>query len=170
MDCPILEVTKMLIKEVDDELRGVIKHFRGTSTLVVSRGQVHHLDKLPGYVVMQDDEVKALISYNIVDKKCEIVSLDSNVENQGFGSSLIESVIEKARNTGCKSIWLITSNANIKAIRFYQKRGFDMRVVHHNAIDEARKIKPSIPLTSEDGIPIRHEIEFEKLLNSLGMI
>ncbi|CAM4379288.1 hypothetical protein PAAL109150_23605 [Paenibacillus alkaliterrae] len=46
---------------------------------------------------------------------------------------------------------LLTSNDNIKAIRFYQKRGFDIKAVHQNAITEARKIKPSIPLIGLKG-------------------
>lgn len=47
------------------------------------------------------------------------------------------------------------------AIRFYQKRGFDMIKIHHNAVDVARKLKPSIPILGDFGIPIKHEIEFE---------
>ncbi|MNV93512.1 hypothetical protein D3C71_1882140 [compost metagenome] len=61
-------------------------------------------------------------------------------------------------------MWLITSNDNTRAIRFYQKRGLDLKAVHRDAITEARKLKPSIPLIGMDGIPIRHELEFELTL------
>ena len=36
--------------------------------------------------------------------------------------------------------------------------------LYHNALDTARRIKPEIPLTGIDGIPLKHEIELEILL------
>jgi RimJ/RimL family protein N-acetyltransferase len=70
-------------------------------------------------------------------------------------------VKEVARQHGCQRVWLITTNDNLNALRFYQKRGFELVAVHRRAIDEARKIKPEIPLIGEYGIPIRDEIELE---------
>ena len=66
--------------------------------------------------------------------KCQIVSLDSLIENKGIGSKLLEKVIETAEKRKCKRIWLVTTNDNIKAIKFYQKRGFDMVAVHRNSL------------------------------------
>lgn len=74
---------------------------------------------------------------------------------------MIDAVVRRAQKSNCSRVWLITSNDNTKAIRFYQKRGYDLKAVHPHAITEARKGKPSIPLNGFDGIPIRHEIEFE---------
>ncbi|MDQ0878263.1 ribosomal protein S18 acetylase RimI-like enzyme [Paenibacillus sp. V4I3] len=153
----------MVINEINEIHKEGIKDFRGS--IIISRGQVHSLDNLPGYVVLIDDEIKGLITYNIYNDECEIVSLDSKVKGQGIGTKLIDLVIEKARGSSCKRVWLITSNDNLRAIRFYQKRGFDIKAVHQNAITEARKIKPSIPLIGFDGIPVRHEIEFELMIN-----
>ncbi|MNC40667.1 Mycothiol acetyltransferase [compost metagenome] len=110
---------------------------------------------------MKDGIVQGVIYYCCEAGECEIVSLDSRVENLGTGTKLIELVILAADSLGCTKVWLITSNDNTRAIRFYQKRGFDMVAVHHDAITEARKLKPSIPLTGYDGIPVRHEVEFE---------
>jgi GNAT superfamily N-acetyltransferase len=107
----------------------------------------------------------ACILYKIVGEECEIVSLDSRVEGQGIGSRLIKLAIEEAQLHGCLRVWLITSNDNFKAIRFYQRRGFDMVRIHREAITEARKLKPSIPIYGHDGIPVRHEVEFEYWIN-----
>ncbi|MDQ8734230.1 GNAT family N-acetyltransferase [Paenibacillus sp. LHD-38] len=152
----------MVIKAIDEKLRAEAIEFRGS--IIVSRGQVHSINKLPGYVVLIGDEIKGMITFHISEGDCEIVSLDSKVEGQGIGTKLIDLVISAAREQNCNRVWMITSNNNIRAIRFYQKRGFDMKAVHQNAITEARKIKPSIPMAGFDGIPIRHEIEFELLL------
>jgi hypothetical protein len=70
-------------------------------------------------------------------------------------------IIEMAKENKCKKIWLVTTNSNINAIKFYQKRGFDISNIYINAMNKARKIKPEIPEIAENGIKIRDEIEFE---------
>jgi len=87
--------------------------------------------------------------------------LDSLSENRGIGTRLLEEVIKISRNNGCNRVWLITSNDNTNAMRFYQKRGFEFKEVYINAIEDARKIKPQIPIVGYDNIPIKHEIEME---------
>lgn len=42
--------------------------------------------------------------------------------------------------------------------------GYYLVAVHVNSIEKARKLKPEIPPTGFHGIPIRHELEFEKTL------
>lgn len=131
------------------------------SSIIVTRGMVHDVKDLPGFVALVDGEIKGIIIYSINDCECEIITLASLIENRGVGSLLMSKVAETARENGCRRIWLITTNDNINAIRFYQKRGYDLVSVHRNAIAESRKIKPQIPLVGFDGIPIRHEVEFE---------
>ena len=58
----------------------------------------------------------------------------------------------------------ITTNDDLDAIRFYQRRGWTITAVHVNALAESRKIKPSIPEIGNYGIPLRDEIEFELVL------
>ncbi|MGD8245715.1 MAG: hypothetical protein PVG25_02965 [Anaerolineae bacterium] len=58
-------------------------------------------------------------------------------------------------------IWLITTNDNLAALRFYQRRGFSLVAVHPGAVDQARTLKPEIPAIGHSGIPIRDEIELE---------
>lgn len=131
---------------------------------IVTKGKVHDANSLPGYMAVEDGEIKGLITYWIEDVECEIVSLDSFCENIGIGSMLIEKVIEKAKESKCGRVWLITTNDNTRAIRYYQKRGFSLAAVHIDAIEKSRELKPEIPLYGFDGIPILHEFEFEKRL------
>ena len=72
--------------------------------------------------------------------------------------------VSYARNNGISKITLITTNDNLSALRFYQKRGFDMTRLFCNAVDQSRKLKPEIPLIGIDGIPLKHEIELEMSL------
>ena len=134
------------------------------SSIIVSRGKVHSFEDLPGFIALENGRIIGLITYSISDDSLEIVSLDSFVKNRGVGTQLINHVIEKAKEFKCKRVLLITTNDNTRAIRYYQKRGFNLCNIYLNAVNEARKIKPQIPLYGYDNIPILHEIEFEMLL------
>lgn len=135
---------------------------------MVSRGRVHHIDTLPGFAALQDDRVVGLATYRIDGDECELTTIDSLSEGAGIGSALIDAVKDAVRQAGCKRLWLLTTNDNTPAIRFYQKRGFVLAALHRNAIEASRKLKPEIPLIGRDGIPIRDELELE--MNLQGMI
>jgi RimJ/RimL family protein N-acetyltransferase len=78
---------------------------------------------------------------------------------------LIDTAKQRARQAGCQRLWLITTNDNLTALRFYQKRGFTLAALHRNALKQSRKIKPEIPLVGNHGIPLRDEIELEMILD-----
>jgi Acetyltransferase (GNAT) family. len=149
----------MQYDEITSEYAEEIAALRGDR--IVSRGRVHTVRQLAGYAAREDERIQGLILYDIRNNDCEIVALNSYSENRGIGTRLIELVKNKAIAEKRNRLWLITTNDNIKAIRFYQLRGFDMKCIHPNAVDEARLVKPTIPLYSSEGIPIKHEIEFE---------
>ncbi len=127
---------------------------------VVAHEAVYYPHALPGFVALQDGEVAGLVTYRIDGASCEIVSLDSLRPGQGIGTELVEAVKAAARRAGCRRVWLITTNDNLNALGFYQKRGFRIAAVNRNAVEEARKLKP-IPRLGENGIPIMDEIVME---------
>ena len=134
------------------------------SPIIASHGSIFHPSELPGFVARQDNEIVGLITYAIDDDWCEIVTLNSLREGMGIGSRLIQAVKQTALEADCSRLWLITTNDNLHAMKFYQKRGFRPIAIHPNAVDEARKLKPEIPLIGNDGIPIHDELELEMLL------
>jgi ribosomal protein S18 acetylase RimI-like enzyme len=131
------------------------------SVEVVSRGKVQIADRLPGFIAWKAEERAGLITYRVEEDQCEIVTIDSLSPGIGVGSALIDRVIQEARSQNCQRLWLITTNDNLPALHFYQKRGFRLSAVYPNAILVSRKLKPSIPLIGIDGIPICDEIELE---------
>lgn len=131
------------------------------SPMTVSKGRLSNTADLPGFILKINGAVRGLITYHIDGKDCEIVTLDSKINQRGLATQLINKVIEKARSSGCKRVWLITTNDNTHAIRFYQKRGFEWVGFYRNSMDDSRILKPEIPESGNDGIPIKHEIEFE---------
>lgn len=152
------------ITELTDENREwacTLLEERWGSTTVVSRGKVHKADTLSGFVAFIDGANRGLVTYRISQKECEVVTLDSLGEGLGIGSALLDAVHTVAKSLGCLRIWLITTNDNTSALRFYQRKGFELVAVHCNAIAESRRLKPTIPAIGIDGIPIRDEIELE---------
>ncbi|MFZ5856686.1 MAG: GNAT family N-acetyltransferase [Chloroflexota bacterium] len=131
---------------------------------VVAHGTVFQPENVSGFLALDDNDWIGLITYTFLDTDCEIVSVDSLRENEGIGTALIEKVVEEAKANQCRRVHVSTTNANLRALGFYQKRGFQLCELRVNAIEEARKLKPSIPLIGENNIPLRDEIELEMML------
>lgn len=134
---------------------------RWGATQVAAHGCLIDADRLPGFIAQGDAGRVGLVTYRIEEPACEVVSLDSLDEDRGVGTALLEAVVATARAAGCRRLWLITTNDNIRALRFYQRRGLRLVAVHRDALDVSRRLKPSIPLIGQDGIPLRDEIELE---------
>ena len=105
-----------------------------------------------------------MATYYIRRHECEMVSLNAFTKAAGIGTMLVDAVKRTARVAGCSRLWLTTTNDNLDAIRFYQRRRFQLVAVHPNAMEVSRKLKPSIPEVGNFGIPLRDELEFEMRL------
>lgn len=132
--------------------------------IIVSRGRVHRPLELPAFVAYREGEPVGAAIYEIRDNACELVSLDALRQWQGIGTALLHAVETAAAEARCETVWLITTNDNTDALRFYQRRGYRFRAVHPLAIEESRRIKPAIPEIGNYGIAIRDELELAKRL------
>lgn len=131
------------------------------STTQVTRGRLHHADELPGFAAFRGEEEVGLITYDIVGDECEIVTHNSMGDEGGIGSCLLAEVRTLARTRGCRRLWLVTSNDNTLAMKFYQRRDFDMIALHRDSITDNRRLKPEMPEVGMFGIRVKHEIEME---------
>jgi ribosomal protein S18 acetylase RimI-like enzyme len=131
------------------------------SRRVVSRGRMYYPEKLPGFIATIEGKLVGLLTYEIRNRECEVVTINSTSERLGIGSGLLEAVRRVAISAGCKRLWLITTNDNTRALRFYQKRGFRLVALYPNQLEKSRLLKPEIPMMGIDGIPLRDEIELE---------
>jgi RimJ/RimL family protein N-acetyltransferase len=128
---------------------------------VISRGRAIDTTELPGFVAIEEERIAGIVTYHMEEGACEIVTFNSFLMNRGVGTLMVKVMLQTAKEAGCQRLWLITTNDNTNAIRFYQRKGFELIAVHINAILESRRMKPEIPMIGEDGIPIKHELEFE---------
>ena len=148
----------------DEDWVGRSLELRWGSRRVVSRGRLFYPEKLDGLIAMRGGRPVGLLTFRMENRECEVVTLDSFLEGQGVGSTLLNAARDRALSQGCRRLWLITTNDNLRALGFYQKWGMKIAAVHRDAMEESRKIKPEIPAVGKNGIPLRDEIEMEILL------
>ena len=153
------------IEKISKETRNIVNQFfidNWFSTDMSVRGEIIDATKLDGFLLQEDSKIIGLATYTFFNDICEIVSLDSKRENIGIGSALLKEVEKAAVDNDCKKMRLITTNDNMRALQFYQKRGYCLSKIYPNAMDEVRKVKPNVPVIGDNGIPLRDEIELEK--------
>lgn len=143
--------------------RSVVDLLAGSwgSTTVVCHGAVYDAAALPALVAARGTRLAGLLTYTIIADGLEVVSLNAVVPRSGVGGALLAAAADVAEAAGCARLWLITTNDNLDALRFYQRRGMRIVGVAPGAVDEARRIKPSIPQVGAYGIGIHDEITLE---------
>lgn len=153
------------VEEADREWVRQVSIDHWASEIVVTRNSVYLVEEQPGFISLLEEERVGLATYRIEFNLCEILTLNSLVPGRGIGSMLLDAVENEAKQQDCKRIWVITTNNNLEALGFYQKRGYSIKTIHSGAIEKSRRLKPEIPLVADNGIPIRDEIELEKFLD-----
>ena len=129
--------------------------------LQVRLGSVVDPLTLSGLIAERDGEPVGIVTYEPDGDDVEVVYIEVTDKHQGVGTRLLDAV--EAR-TEARRLWLVTTNDNLDALRFYQRRGFRITLVRPGATDEARRtLKPSIAEVGSFGIPIRDEIVLERL-------
>lgn len=130
------------------------------------RGELIDPTVLPGFVALANGERVGLATYAVRGDECELVTIDSLREGIGVGRALLDAVREAAVAAGCRRLWLVTTNDNVRALEVYQRWGMELVALRRNAVTESRKtLKPSIPERAANTIPIRDELELELLLD-----
>jgi GNAT superfamily N-acetyltransferase len=144
-------------------LEAILKERWGGEGQVVVHGEIFDARLLPALIA---GEQQGLATYQIQRTNnsvfAELVTLDAITVNQGVGTALIEALASRLRAEGVTILRVTTTNDNLDALHFYQRRGFRITAVRTGAVDEARRLKPSIPAIGDYGIPIRDELELER--------
>jgi GNAT superfamily N-acetyltransferase len=119
----------------------------------------------PALVAERDGALGGVLTYVMGAGECEILTLHAAERSRGVGTALIEAVERLAAGRGCLRLWVLTTNDNVDALRFYQRRGFRLAELHPGAVDRSReRLKPELPEVGHHGIPLRDEIVLDKEL------
>ncbi|HEY2958667.1 MAG TPA: GNAT family N-acetyltransferase [Actinomycetota bacterium] len=138
------------------------------ATRVARRNQL--VDPLEHPALLAEDQrggrLLGVLTY-VVDRdraQCEVLTLHAVQQWRGVGTALLQ-LVEQAAQQGCGRLWLVTTNDNVDALRFYQRRGFRLAALRRGAVDDGRaRLKPEIPTVGDYGIPLRDELELDKPL------
>lgn len=131
-------------------------------TWMVSRGVLQDAAGLPALVAERDGQRVGLLTFRPrPGGDTEVVTVNAFLPGAGIGGQLLAGIAELGRRNDWRRVWLITTNDNTWALRSYQRHGFDLVALHRDALDRSRQLKPEIPVTGLDGIPIAHELELE---------
>jgi 2-oxo-4-hydroxy-4-carboxy--5-ureidoimidazoline (OHCU) decarboxylase/GNAT superfamily N-acetyltransferase len=138
----------------------LLAHYQG-SRMTARLGELTDPLTLPGLVAERRGERIGLVTYRHDGDELELLTVHSHERGRGAGWALMEASAKLARGLGAARMWLVTTNDNLAAIRFYLRRGMHVAAVHTGAMSQDRQLKPSIPMTNaENGIAIRDLVEF----------
>jgi GNAT superfamily N-acetyltransferase len=129
---------------------------------VARRGELIDASNHPAVLAWSGDDLVGVATYVIGGAECELLTLHARQLFGGTGSALLTAVRDIARRAGCTRLWLVTTNDNVDALRFYQRRGLRLACLRPGAVDESREtLKPEISKSGSYGIPLRDELELE---------
>jgi GNAT superfamily N-acetyltransferase len=116
----------------------------------------------PALVAWVGHQVVGVATFVISEGDCELLTLHARSRFTGIGSALLTAVQDVARRAACTRLWVVTTNDNVDALRFYQRRGFRLARLRADAVNESRRtLKPEIPVVGSYGIELRDELELE---------
>jgi GNAT superfamily N-acetyltransferase len=137
------------------------------SEIVTVHGVSLRPAEMPGFIAERSRQIVGLLTYQLLGDTLEIVTLNALDRHVGIGTLLIEAAADDARRLGCHDIRLTTTNDNVDALRFYQRRGFRLAELRPGAVDKSRQEKPEIPRVGDYGIPLRDEIDLTLRVQAL---
>jgi 2-oxo-4-hydroxy-4-carboxy--5-ureidoimidazoline (OHCU) decarboxylase/GNAT superfamily N-acetyltransferase len=134
----------------------------GGTRMIARLGEVIDPLTLDGLVAEVDGQPVGLATLRpSPDAGLEVLTLHAALRGHGVGSALLTAAREVAARGGWPRLWLLTTNDNLGAIRFYLRWGMHVERVHEGAVDRDRRLKPSISVVNRDnGIPITDLVEF----------
>ena len=130
---------------------------------VVVHGEVIDASRLPALIA---EPRRGLATYRQLGDDAELVTLDAVPTGIGTGTALLGALTTQLCAEGCERLWLTMTNGNLSALQFYLRRGFRLTAVRLGAVDAARKLKPTIPLFGEHGIPLHDELDLCRILGT----
>jgi hypothetical protein len=135
----------------------------GGPLIIVGGGRIVDASRLPGLIA---EARRGLATYEVAadGQSAELVTLNALIPAQGVGTALVEALTARLATSGVGELHVSTTNDNLDALRFYQRRGFHLVAMHPRAIEAARVTKPSIPRIGRFGIAIRDRLDLVRTI------
>ena len=99
--------------------------------------------------ILVADGGKGLLAYDPCDRPTvELVALNAFEPRRGIATAPLEDLVHRLQADGYVTLRLATTNDNLDALRFYQRRGFRIAALRPGAVDDARRVKPAVCYSS----------------------
>ena len=163
---PRLHLPPVFVREAAEaDARATLELFHRDfrRTQVLAFGEMMDLAVLPAVVAEMKGEIAGALAYRLLPDVLQIVALatDPMWQRSGVGGYLVAEVELMARRRGLGRVIFCTTNDNLPALYFYQRR--DYRITELVAGALLPHIKPAFACGFA-GIPVRDEIRLEKVL------
>jgi GNAT superfamily N-acetyltransferase len=114
---------RVRVKQAEDQpwIEALLQE-RWGGTVVITHGTRFDAARLPALVA---GDREGLATYQKRDRvTAELITLDVRSPHQGVGTALIEALSALLTGEGVRRLFVTTTNDNLEALRFYQRRGF----------------------------------------------
>jgi GNAT superfamily N-acetyltransferase len=162
---PHLDLPPVLVREATDADRAAARElFRRDfgRTNIVAFGEVMDIDAMPMLVAFLEADLSGALVYRLLGDALHIVALATDPMSQraGVGGYLVAEAELLARRLSLARLIVATTNDNVPAMYFYQRRGYRLTdLVTGGVLAHTRDAHAGFA-----GIPVRDEIRLEKRL------
>ena len=162
---PRLDLPPVLVREGNDTDRAALRELFARDfgrTQIVAFGEVMDIDQMPMLVAVASTDPSGALAYRLHGDALHIVALatDPMWQRSGVGGHLVAEAELLARRLGLSRLVVATTNDNLPALYFYQRRGYRLSALVVNSVSE--HTKQEVPGFAR--IPVRDEVRLEKLI------
>jgi GNAT superfamily N-acetyltransferase len=163
---PHIALPPVLVREATDSDRAAARRLFARDfgrTRIVAFGEVMDIDQMPALVAVMFGEPSGALAYRMYGDALHLVALatDPMWQRSGVGGHLLAEAELLARRLNLGRLLVATTNDNLPALYFYQRRGYRLAaLVVDSIVSHSREV-----VTGFAGIPVRDEIRLEKRLS-----
>lgn len=160
---PRLDLPPVMVREATDADRAAARQLFEQDfgrTKIVAFGEVMDIDQMPALVAVMHEEPSGALAYRLLGDALHMVALATAPmwQRSGVGGHLVAEAELLARRLKLKRLVVSTTNDNLPALYFYQRRGYRLtHLVPDSITTHTRRQQPGFA-----GIPVRDEIRLEK--------
>jgi GNAT superfamily N-acetyltransferase len=162
---PHLDLPPVLVREATDADRAAARELFTRDfgrTKIVAFGEVMDIDSMPALVAAMYRDLSGALAYRLFGDALHIVALatDPMWQRSGVGGHLVAEAELLARRLKLSRLLVSTTNDNLPALYFYQRRGYRVSAMIPDSVIKHTKQE----VAGFAGIPVRDEIQLEKRL------
>jgi GNAT superfamily N-acetyltransferase len=166
---PHLDLPPVLVREATENDRAAVQALIERDfgrTRIVAFDEVIDVAGLPALVSVMHGELSGALVYRLLNDALHVVALatDPGWQRSGVGGHLIAEAELLARRLNLPRVVVATTNDNLPALYFYQRRGYRLTALVPNSV----LAHTGQVCAGFAGIPVQDEVRLEKTLPALG--